>query len=121
MTTPTNYLATPLCPLQPATVTLRGDTLLKEATFGIFGRWRDQDRRTFSNSVAKIVEKTLKTVVDLNYRSADSREFDLPDLETKEAVIDRIENADPADPSTSLQAITEEQPSLFDESIDGSE
>ncbi len=117
----TNLLATVGQALPPTTVVLRGDTLLREATFGISDRWRVKDRRTFSDSVAKIVERTLKSVVDLNRPSTDSREFDLPDLETKESVIDRIENAVPADPSTNLQAITEEQLSLFDEPIGGSE
>ncbi|MDE0066156.1 MAG: hypothetical protein OXN44_04695 [Acidimicrobiaceae bacterium] len=116
----TNLLAAVGQALPPTTVVLRGDTLLRDATFGISDRWRDKDRRTFSDSVVKVVERTLKSVVDLNRPSTDSREFDLPDLETKDAVIDRIENADPADPSTNLQAITEEPPSLFDEFTDGS-
>lgn len=116
-----NLLAAVGQAVPPTTVILRGDTLLRDATFGISDRWRDRDRRTFSDSVVKVVERTLKSVVDLNRPSTDSREFDLPDLETKEAVIDRIENADPADPSTNLQAITEEQLSLFDGPIGASE
>ena len=98
----------------PATRILSGSSLLSAATFGVSDRWRDTDRREFCKAVAGIVDRTLKSVVDVRRLSADSREIDLPDTDTKEAVIDRIERADPADPSVNLQAITGEQQALFD-------
>ena len=99
----------------PTTLTLSGGRLLSDATFGVFDKWRDRDKRKFSDAVARIVDKVLKPVVEVRPHSSDSREIDLPDFDIKEAVIERIERADPADPSANLQAITEEPPKLFDE------
>lgn len=98
----------------PTTLILTGSSLLSDATFGVSDRWRDTDRREFCKAVAGIVDRTVKSVVNIRRLSADSREIDLPDSDTKEAVIDRIERADPADPSVNLQAITGEQQALFD-------
>ena len=99
----------------PTALTLSGSLLLRNATFGVFAKWRDQDKREFSNAVARIVDRTLKSVVPVSRLPEDSREIDLPDTDTKEAVINRIEQADPADPSVNLQAITQEPLPLFDE------
>lgn len=99
----------------PETLILNGSRLLSKATFGVFDTWRDTDRREFCRSAAGIVDKTLKSVDVVRRLSADSREIDLPDIDTKEMVIERIEQADPSDPSVNLQAITEEPPTLFDE------
>lgn len=101
---------------QPPTVLpLDGRRLLSDATFGVFDKWRDADKQKFSGAVARIVERTLSPVVDVRRTAVDSREIDLPDLDTKDEVIEPIERADPSDPATSLQAAVEEPPTLFDE------
>ena len=102
--------------LPPTALTLDGGRLLSDATFGVFDKWRDADRQKFSDAVGKIVERTLGSVVDVRRISKSSREIDIPDLDTKDEVIARIEQADPADPSTNLKAAVEEPPTLFDES-----
>ena len=99
----------------PATLILSGSSLLSDATFGVADRWLDTDRREFRKAVARIVDKTLKSVVAVSHLSAHNRQIDLPDIDTKGAVIERIEQADPADPSVNLQAITQEPLPLFDE------
>lgn len=102
--------------LPPTALTLDSARLLSDATFGVFDKWRDSDRQKFSDAVGKIVERTLGSVVDMRRITKSSREIDLPDLDTKDEVIARIEQADPADPSTNLKAAVEEPPTLFDES-----
>ncbi len=99
----------------PTVLTLDGRRLPSDATFGVFDKWRDADRQKFSGAVGRIVERTLRPVVEVRQISVGSREIDLPDLDTMDEVIDRIERADPSDPATSLQAAVEEPPTLFDE------
>ena len=102
--------------LPPTALTLDGVRLLNESTFGMFDKWWDTDRPKFSDAVGKIVDRTLGSVVNVRRISKSSREIDLPDFDTKDEVIARIEQADPADPSTNIKAAVEEPPTLFDES-----
>ncbi len=102
--------------LPPTALTLDGGRLLSDATFGVFDKWRDNDRQKFSDAVGKIVDRTLGSVVDVRRPTKSSREIDIPDLDTKDEVVARIEQADPADPSTNLKAALEEPPTLFDDS-----
>ena len=102
--------------LPPTALALDGDRLLSDATFGVFDKWRDSDRQKFSDAVGKIVDRTLGSVVDVRRLSISCREIDIPDLDAKDEVIARIEQADPANPSTNLKAAVEEPPTLFDES-----
>lgn len=99
----------------PTTLVMDGNRLLSDATFGVFDRWRDADRRNFSEAAAKIVDKTLKSVADVRRLSSEVREIELPSTEVQDAMTDRIEHADPADPSSNLAAALGEQLSLFNE------
>ena len=98
----------------PTTLSLDAAALLKRATFGIFDRWRDTDRKQFSEAVAKIVERALKSVVTVRREAGIHLEIELPSSETQDAAIDRLERADPADPRANLEATIEEPPTLFD-------
>lgn len=96
-----------------ATLELNGAELLGAATFGVFRQWRDRDRRDFVRAVDAIVEQTLDPVVTIRHAPEGHLEVDLPNPDVQEAVIDRIERADPSDPSTNLQDALEEQLTLF--------
>lgn len=98
----------------PATLSLDAAALLKRATFGVFDHWRDADRKQFSEAVAKIVERALKSVVTVRREAGIHLEIELPTSETQDAAIDRLERADPADPKANLEATIEEPPTLFD-------
>ena len=102
--------------LPPTALTLDGSRLLSDATFGVFDKWRNADKQKFGDAVGKIVDRTLGSVVGVRRVSKGSREIDLPDLDKKEEVIARIEQADPADPSSNLKAAIEDPPTLFDDS-----
>jgi len=99
----------------PTTVTLSGTELLSRATFGIFRKWRDTDRQQFSEAVAKIAERVLRPVVEVRREGGDHVEVDLPDAESQDSAIDRLESADPSNPTANLEAAVEEPPTLFDE------
>ncbi len=99
----------------PTTLMLDGTRLLSAATFGVFDQWRDTDRQEFSEAVGKIVDRALKPVVEVRRVSGDCREVDLPNAEVQDAVTDRLERADPANPATNLETAVEEPATLFDE------
>ena len=94
---------------------LDGTRLLSAATIGVFDQWRDTDRREFSEAVGRILDRALKPVVEVLRVSGDCREIDLPSAEIQDAVTDRVERADPANPATNLETAVEETATLFDE------
>ena len=99
----------------PTTLSLDGARLLSAATFGVFDQWHDADRRQFSEAAAKIVDKALGSVVTVRRTPPDSREIDVPNSDVKEALVERLELADPSDPAVNLQAAIQEPPKLFDD------
>ena len=102
----------------PTTLVLDSARLLRRATLGVFEQWRDGDRHEFSCAVDKIVERTLRSVVDVRHAPEGHLEVDLPNTDVHDAVITRIERADPADPTTNLKAVVEEHPTLFNGDIE---
>ena len=98
----------------PTTLSIDAAVLLGRATFGVFDLWRDADRKQFCEAAAKIVERALKSVATVRREAGSYLEIDLPDTETQDAAIDRLERADPADPKANLEATIEEPPTLFD-------
>ena len=97
----------------PTTLSLDAAALLSRATFGVFDRWRDADRKQFSEAAAKIVERALKPVVTVRRGAGSLLEVDLPTNKIQDTAIDRLEKADPADPKTNLEATAGEPPTLF--------
>lgn len=98
----------------PTVVTLTGTALLDAATFGIFARWQDADRKQFSESAAKIIERALRTT-GMARRTHELVEIDLPTEDDHGRVLERLERADPADPSSNLEGVVDEPPTLFDD------
>lgn len=96
----------------PTTVAVSGGELLGRATFGVFPRWRDTDRKMFAQAAANIIERTLRAT-DTARLMGDVVEIDLPKEETRTEVLDRLERADPADPTKNLEGVIR-QPTLFD-------
>ncbi|MDE0170999.1 MAG: hypothetical protein OXS29_16075 [bacterium] len=99
----------------PRTLSLHSDDLLRGATFGMFDRWRDRDRSQFTKTAIDIVQKAIKSHVDVRREGAHRLEVDLPSSATKDKVIKRLDRADPADPTKNLDAATREHPRLFDD------
>lgn len=99
----------------PTTLSMNGDELLRGATLGMFDRWRDSDRSRFTKTVIDIVQKAIKSHVDVRREGVQRLEIDLPSAETKDKVINRLDQADPADPARNLEAATREHPRLFDD------
>jgi hypothetical protein len=97
----------------PTSLSVTGTQLLDEATFGVFARWRDADRSQFASDAARLVERTLRATGFVQVEG-ERIEIDLPTAQAQQAIIERLEHADPADPSKNLQAVIEEPPTLFD-------
>lgn len=99
----------------PETLVLDSARFLSKATLGVFEQWGDSNRHEFSRVVDKIMERTLRPVVSVRHAPEGHLEIDLPDSDVQDAVIIRIERADPADPATNLKTVAAEQPTLFDD------
>lgn len=97
----------------PAEVTLSGPDILASATYGIFAKWRDADRHLFGRAAAQLVERALRPT-KLARLQGDRVEIDLPTEEAQAQAIERLERADPADPSKSIETAIAEPPTLFD-------
>ena len=99
----------------PTTLSVNGDELLRGATLGMFDRWRDRDRSQFTKTAIDIVQRAIKSHVDVRRESAHRLEIDLSSAETKDKAINRLDQADPADPARNLEAAIREHPRLFDD------
>ncbi len=99
----------------PTTLALSGTQLLSNATFRVFDRWHEENRKQFSEAAAKIVERALRSHVQVRRHGGDRLEIDLPSKEITDKAIRRLEQADPADPKKNLEAATQEHPTLFDD------
>jgi len=97
----------------PAMVVTSGAELLNRATFGVFAHWRDSDRQLFERAAARILERALSKTVSVT-ESNGALEIELPTDESQAAAIERLEDADPSDPTRSLSTVVEEPPTLFD-------
>lgn len=97
----------------PTSLSVTGTQLLDQATFGVFARWRDSDRSQFARAAARLVERALRATGFVRLEG-ERIDIDLPTPEDQHAIIDRLERADPADPSKNLQAAVKEPPTLFD-------
>lgn len=98
----------------PGSVMLSGSDLLDRATFGVFGRWRDADRPQFALAAARLIERALRASGSARIEN-DRVEVDLPTRESQERAIDRLEHADPSDPTKSIESVLNDPPTLFDE------
>ncbi|MGH3442328.1 MAG: hypothetical protein ACRDUY_09870 [Nitriliruptorales bacterium] len=81
----------------PKVVPLRPFDLLIAATFGVFAKWRDSDRDLLIRKAQKVLQLALKPTGVIEIVRGDI-EVDLRDGDTQEAVILRLEQADPNDP-----------------------
>ena len=97
----------------PTTVSLYGDELLRNATFGIFDKWHDDDRDKFGRTAVNIVEKVFGSPVSVQ-RHGKRIDIDLASEEHQETAIKCLKEADPGDPATNLARVFYDQPPLFD-------
>ena len=97
----------------PGVVVLKPDELLVAATFGVFSRWRDNDRDSLIRAASNVLRVALKPTGVSQMVHGDVQ-IDLRDSDTQEAVLQRLEHADPADPSKNLEAALNEQLTLFE-------
>ena len=98
----------------PTILTFSGTELLSRATFGVFNRWHEENRKQFGQAAAKIVERRLRSHVEIRRKRREHIEINLPTVEAQQTAIDRLDRAEPANQSTNLESVIEEPPTLFD-------
>lgn len=99
----------------PITLMVTGTELLRRATFGVFDRWQDENRKQFSEAAAKIVERRLRSYVEIRRERREHIQINLPTVEAQQTAIDRLDRAEPANQSTNLESVIEAPPTLFDD------
>ena len=97
----------------PTDLVLNSSRLLRSATYGVFDRWHDTDRKLFIKRASDILLKTLKAISEVNRESNDVLTIDLPNTDVQDSIIDRLRNTDPADRASNLEAASNGQTALF--------
>lgn len=99
----------------PATLDITGAMLLSRATFGVFDRWLDADRRQFAVAATGVLTTTLQSLGCFQRQSKDAISLSLSSHDEQAEVVKLLEQARPADKKTNFKAAVNEEPKLFDD------
>ena len=102
----------------PTTLDITGAVLLSRATFGVFDRWLDADRRQFAAAATDVLTGTLQSLGCFQRQSRDAISLSLSSHDEQAEVVKLLEQAKPADKKANLEAAVNEAPQLFDEFSD---
>ncbi len=97
------------------TLKITGTALLSRATFGVFDRWLDADRRKFAAAATNVLSDALESLGGFQRQSRDTISLSLSSHEEQAEVVKFLEKAKPADKMTNLEAAVNEAPRLFDD------
>ncbi len=87
--------------------------LLSRATFGVYDYWGPRVKAQFNQAATQILMKALKPIKEARRVNGGFISVDLRSIEVQDAVIDRLRQADPADPASNLETAIDAHPSLF--------
>lgn len=96
------------------TLEITGNALLSRATFGVFDRWLDSDRRQFEAAATDVLSNALQGLGGFQRQSRDTISLSLSSHEQQAEIVKLLEQAKPADKTTNLEAAVNEAPRLFD-------
>ena len=99
----------------PTTLDITGAMLLSRATFGVFDRWLDADRRQFAAAATGVLTTTLQSLSYFQRQSRDTVSLSLSSHDEQAEVVKLLEQAKPADNKTNIEAAVNETPKLFDD------
>ena len=99
----------------PTTLDISGTTLLSRATFGVFDRWLDTDRRQFEAAATGVLTDILQSLGGFQRQSKDTISLSLSSHDEQAEVVKLLEQARPADKKTNLEAAVNASPTLFDD------
>ena len=96
------------------TLEVTATALLSRATFGVFDRWLDADRRKFAAAATGVLSNALQGLDGFQMQSRDTISLSLSSHEEQAEIVKFLEQAKPADKITNLEAAVNEAPRLFD-------
>lgn len=99
----------------PTTLDVTGSMLLSRATFGVFDRWRDADRRQFAAAATGVLTNALRSLGGFQRQSRDTISLSLSSHDEQAEVVKLLEQAKPADNKANIEAAVNETPKLFDD------
>ena len=99
----------------PTTLDISGAMLLSRATFGVFDRWLDADRRQFAAAATGVLTDILRSLDGFQRQSKDAISLSLSNHDEQAEVVKLLELARPADKNTNLEAAVNASPTLFDD------
>ena len=99
----------------PATLDITGAMLLSRATFGVFDRWLDADRRQFAAAATGVLTTMLQSLSCFQRQNRDTFSLLLSSHAEQAEVVRLLEQARPADNRTNVEAAVNEEPTLFDD------
>ncbi len=97
------------------TLEITGTMLLSRATFGVFDRWQDTDRRQFAAAATDVMARALQSLGGFQRQHRDTISLSLSSHDEQAEAVKLLEQARPADKMTNLEAAVNEAPRLFDE------
>jgi hypothetical protein len=98
----------------PIDLDITGAMLLSRATFGVFDRWMDADRKPFAAAATGVLARALQSLGAFRRRSRDTISLSLPSHDEQAKAVKLLEQARPADKMTNMEAVVNEAPRLFD-------
>lgn len=98
----------------PIALDITGTMLLSRATFGVFDRWLDADRRQFAAAAADVLARALQSLGGFRRQARDTVSLSLSSHDEQAEAVKLLEQARPADKVTNLEAAVNEAPRLFD-------
>lgn len=97
----------------PTSLALDCPRILSRATFGMFDYWHGGEKKKFSQTAIRVLTRAMRGACAVRRTAGDVLVLDLSSAADRDAVINRLRRADPADSASNLQAIGQYQPSLF--------
>lgn len=100
----------------PTTLEIRGEDLLRRATFGVFDQWLDVDRNQFIAAAIKVVNSRLQSLDCVHSKGRHILTIKLADTTTQNNVLKLLEQSKPEDTESNIQGMiaTVNQATLFD-------
>lgn len=100
----------------PTTLEIRGENLLRRATFGVFDQWLDVDRKQFIAAAVKVINARLRSLDYVRSKGRHVLTIELSDTTTQNNVLKLLEQSKPEDVESNIQGViaTVEQATLFD-------
>ena len=98
----------------PTSLEINGETLLGRATYGVFNRWLDTDRKHFAAAAIGVVHNAVKSLGGVQKRG-NHLSIELTDEDARDRLLNILEQAKPDDARTNLEAAISAPPTLFDD------